>query len=87
VKQLYPILDYCTGAQMNNTAIYSTMIRSGKTTYFVDVKEARNGNKYLQITESRVNGEERKKSTLRVFGETVEQFKQAIDEAATAATQ
>jgi hypothetical protein len=72
---------------MNNTAIYSTMIRSGKTTYFVDVKEAKNGNKYLQITESRVNGEERKKSTLRVFGETVEQFKQAIDEAATAATQ
>jgi hypothetical protein len=72
---------------MNNTAIYSTMIRSGKTTYFVDVKEAKNGNKYLQITEARLNGEERKKSTLRVFGETVEQFKQAIDEAATAATQ
>jgi hypothetical protein len=72
---------------MNNTAIYSTMIRSGKTTYFVDVKEAKNGNKYLQITEARLNGEERKKSTLRVFGETVEQFKLAIDEAATAATQ
>jgi hypothetical protein len=86
VKQLYPIINYCTGVQMNN-AIYSTMIRSGKTTYFVDVKEAKNGNKYLQITEARLNGEERKKSTLRVFGETVEQFKQAIDEAATAATQ
>ena len=70
---------------MTNNAIYSTMLRAGKTTYFVDVKEAKNGNKYLQITESRVNGEERKKSTVRVFGESIDQFKQAIEEAATAA--
>lgn len=72
---------------MTNNAIYSTMLRAGKTTYFVDLKEAKNGNKYLQITESRVNGEERKKSTVRVFGESIEQFKQAIEEAATAAIQ
>ena len=41
----------------NNNAIYSTMVRSGRTTYFVDVKEAKNGNKYLAITESRFDGE------------------------------
>ncbi|MFN0157078.1 MAG: DUF3276 family protein [Bacteroidota bacterium] len=70
---------------MTNNAIYSTMIRSGRTTYFVDLKEAKNGNKYLSITESSLNGEERKKTTLRVFGETIDQFRQAIEEAATAA--
>jgi hypothetical protein len=68
-----------------NNAIYSTMVRSGKTTYFVDVKEAKNGNKYLSISETRLEGEEKKRTTVRVFGETVEQFRQAIDEAAAAA--
>lgn len=72
---------------MNNNAIYSTMIRSGRTTFFVDLKEAKNGNKYLAITESSVNGEERKKTTLRVFGETIDQFRQAIDEAASVVNQ
>jgi hypothetical protein len=67
-----------------NNAIYSTMIRSGKTTFFVDVKEAKNGNKYLMISERRLDGEENKRTTLRVFGETVDQFRQAIDEAAAA---
>ena len=71
----------------NNNAIFSTMVRSGKTTYFVDVKEAKNGNKYLSISENRLEGEEKKRTTLRVFGETVDQFRQAIDEAATAVAQ
>lgn len=71
----------------NNNAIYSTMVRSGKTTYFVDVKEAKNGNKYLMISETRLDGDEKKRTTVRVFGETVDQFRQAIDEAAAAVTQ
>lgn len=71
----------------NNNAIYSTMVRSGKTTYFVDVKEAKNGNKYLSISENRVDGEEKKRTTVRVFGETIDQFRQAIDEAAQAVAQ
>ncbi|HET6271691.1 MAG: hypothetical protein HW407_1933 [Bacteroidetes bacterium] len=71
----------------NNNAIYSTMVRSGKTTYFVDVKEAKNGNKYLSISENRLDGEEKKRTTVRVFGETIDQFRQAIDEAAQAVAQ
>lgn len=70
-----------------NNAIYSTMVRSGKTTYFVDVKEAKNGNKYLSISENRLDGEEKKRTTVRVFGETVAQFRQAIDEATAAIAQ
>ncbi|HUI66438.1 MAG TPA: DUF3276 family protein [Bacteroidota bacterium] len=67
-------------------AIYSTMVRAGKTTYFVDVKEARNGKKFISISESRLDAQEKKqRSTVRVFGESIEQFRQAVDEAASAA--
>lgn len=70
-----------------NNAIYSTMVRAGRTTYFVDVKEAKNGSKYLSISENRLDGEEKKRTTLRVFGESIDQFRQAIDEAAQAVAQ
>jgi len=63
------------------------MVRSGKTTYFVDVREAKNGKKYLSISETRLDGEERKRTTLRVFSESVEPFKQAIEEAVAAVGQ
>ena len=43
-----------------DNAIFSTMIRSGRTTYFVDVKEAKNGKKYLSITETRIDDEGKK---------------------------
>jgi hypothetical protein len=67
-----------------DSALYSTMIRSGRTTYFVDLKEARNGNKYLSITESRIDGTEKKKLTLRVFGDSIAEFRKAIDDAVAA---
>ena len=71
-----------------NNAVYSTMVRSGKTTYFVDVREAKNGNKYISISENRLDADDkRQRSTIRIFGETIEQFRQAVDEASTAAQQ
>jgi hypothetical protein len=68
-------------------ALYSTMLKSGKTTYFIDLKEAKNGNKYLSISETKIDGEEKKRSTVRVFGETIDQLKKAIEEASVIATQ
>ncbi len=69
----------------NNNAVYSTMVRAGRTTYFVDVREAKNGSKYLSISENRIDADEkRQRSTIRVFGDSVEQFRQAIDEAVAA---
>lgn len=65
-------------------AVYSTMVRAGKVTYFVDVKEAKNGNRYLSISETRIDGEERKRTTMRVFGECIDPFRQALTEAAGA---
>jgi len=63
------------------------MFRSGRTTYFVDVKEAKNGKKYLTITENRLDdGDKKTRVTVRVFKESIEQFRQAVDEAAAAVT-
>ena len=71
-----------------NNAIYSTMVRAGRTTYFVDVKEAKNGNKFLSISENKINSDQKKERvTLRVFGETIDQFRQAIDDAAASVAQ
>ena len=71
-----------------NSALYSTMVRAGRTTYFIDVKEAKNGNKFIAISENRLDGEDKKqRTTVRVFGDSIEQFRQAIDEAAAAVTQ
>ncbi len=77
------------GNSNGNNALFSTMVKSGRTTYFVDVKEAKNGNKFLAISESRIDPDEKKqRSTIRVFGgETVNDFRQAIDEAAAVVVQ
>ena len=63
-------------------AIYSKVIKTGKSTYFIDVKEAKNNNKYLSICESKFDGQERRRTYLNIFGENVDRFREAIDEAA-----
>ena len=65
---------------MNNT-LYATMLRNGKVTYFIDVKEARNGQKYIALTETE-HGEPGTRKTVRVFAPAVDQFRQAIEETA-----
>ena len=70
------------------SSLYSSVVRAGRTTYFVDVKEAKNGAKYLSISESRIDNEDkRQRTTLRVFGESIEQFRQAVADAASAVAQ
>lgn len=66
-------------------AVFSSMVRAGKTTYFVDVKEAKNGKRYMQITETNLSADEkRSRSMIRVFPESVDMVKQAIQEASLA---
>ena len=70
-----------------NSTLFSTMVRSGKTTYFIDIREAKNGKKYLAISETKVDADEKKqRNTVRVFGETIEPFRQAIEEAVATIT-
>jgi hypothetical protein len=72
----------------SNDSLYSSVVRAGRTTYFVDVKSAKNGAKYLSISESRIdNDDKRQRTTLRVFGESVEPFRQAVAEAAATVAQ
>ena len=70
-----------------SNVLYSTMVRAGRTTYFIDVKEAKNGSRYLSICESKINGDKKKKTTIRVFGDSIDEFRRAIDDAATSATE
>ncbi|MBM4161833.1 MAG: DUF3276 family protein [Ignavibacteria bacterium] len=66
-------------------SLFSTMVRAGRTTYFVDVREAKNGSKYLSISENRLTGDQKKeRTTVRVFGDSIEEFKQAVIDAAAA---
>jgi hypothetical protein len=68
-------------------AVYSSMVRAGRTTYFVDVREAKNGKRYLSISENRLDEEDKKqRTTVRVFKESVDQFRQAVEEASKAVT-
>jgi hypothetical protein len=64
------------------------MVRAGRTTYFVDVREAKNGNKDLSISETKITGDQKKERvTVRVFGDSIEEFKQAVNDAVSAASQ
>jgi hypothetical protein len=70
---------------MSNDALFSSMLRAGRTTYFLDVKQAKNGKKYLAITETRIDASDKKsRSVIRIFSESVASFQQAVNEAAAA---
>lgn len=60
----------------------SKTLKCGKRTYFFDVKQAANGNKYLRITESRFvkEGEERKRNYFTLFKEGFDGFIKILQE-------
>jgi len=65
-------------------ALFSKMVKSGKITYFLDVKEAKNNTKYLTVTASQPSREEPKKftkSSINVFSNSAEEFIDAVKQA------
>ncbi len=65
-------------------ALFSKTIKSGKTTYFIDVKEAKNKSKYITIAESQPSTSDEKKFTRKsivVFDNSAEKLRNALDEA------
>lgn len=62
----------------------STSVKAGGKTYFFDVKVAKTGKNYLQITESQlIKGEEKaKRASVFVFPEHIEAFAKAFNESA-----
>lgn len=61
--------------------LFSTRVSAGRRTYFFDVKSAKNAKPFLKITQSEINGEEKKKTYLNVFESEVANFHQALNEA------
>ena len=67
-------------------ALFSKMLKAGSTTYFMDVKEAKNNKKYLTITTSQPAKEGDKKFAKRsviVFSNVADDFVSALKEANT----
>jgi len=66
-------------------SLFSRTVKSGKTTYFIDVKEAKNKNKYIVIAESTFakNGDDKKftRKSIIVFDNAAEKFRDALGEA------
>jgi len=62
-------------------AIYSKKLMVGNKTYFFDIRETQAGDKYLQITETRLKeGGERHRSSIVIFKEHFKDFHQALNE-------
>ncbi len=66
-------------------SLFSKTVKAGKTTYFVDVKEAKNKNKYISIAESTLSkeGETKKfnRKSITIFDNAAEQLRDAFAEA------
>lgn len=64
-------------------SVYEARANSGKTTYFIDARQAVNGRYYLSITESRRNdGESFSQRRVMVFEECLAEFNRLLGEAA-----
>ena len=64
-------------------SIYTKTIRAGGKTYFLDIRETKSGDRYLQITESRLKeGGGRYRSNIVIFKEYFDKFRQVLDEMA-----
>lgn len=65
-------------------ALFSKTVKAGKTTYFVDVKEAKNQKKYITISSSSPSKEDATKRSRRsivVFDNAADELRNALDEA------
>lgn len=62
-------------------AIYSQNLKTKGQMYFFDVKQAKNGNRYLSISQSWIKDGQGHRGTVTVFQSDLEQFLQAMSDA------
>ena len=65
---------------LQHPSLFSTKLPTKSHTYFFDVKEAKNGNKYLTITQSRIKDGQHFRNSVIVFSDTLADFSQAFEE-------
>lgn len=62
--------------------LFTTMVKANSGTFFFDVKEAKNGKKYLVILQSRFNKDkERERAYMTIFNNDVVNFQNALADA------
>ncbi|PIS30235.1 hypothetical protein COT42_03405 [Candidatus Saganbacteria bacterium CG08_land_8_20_14_0_20_45_16] len=62
--------------------IFKKMVRAGRRTYFVAVKESKNNHKYLMLTESKlVEKDKFDYNTIMIFPEKVADLVKSLEEA------
>jgi hypothetical protein len=61
-------------------ALYSQNIKTKGKTYFFDVRAAKNGGKYLSISETWMKDGQKHRSTITVFKDNVDEFSQVFGE-------
>ena len=55
-------------------ALYSSKLPTKSQTYFFDVRQAKNGSKYLTITQSRIKDGQKLRNTISLFFSDLEGF-------------
>ncbi len=66
----------------NKNELFNFKVRAGSRTYFFNVKEAKTGNKYLIINESKFKKEgEYERQNIIIFEENLEGFRDGLDKA------
>lgn len=62
--------------------LFSKIIKAGRTTYFVDVKEAKNKSRYITIAESSPSGENKyNRHRIIIFDRAIDAVRDALIEA------
>jgi len=63
-----------------NPSLYSQDLKTSSQTYFFDVKAAKNGSKYLTITQSRIKDGQKFRNSIIVFSNDWTNFNQNVTE-------
>ena len=66
--------------ELHTPAIYSQNLKIKGQTYFFDVKAAKNGNKYLSISQSWIKDGQGHRGSITVFQNDMPEFLQAVAE-------
>ncbi len=66
--------------ELHTPAIYSQNLKTKGQTYFFDVKAAKNGNKYLNISQSWIKDGQGHRGTITVFQNDMQEFLKVMAE-------
>ncbi len=58
--------------------LFSQNIKTKGKMYFFDIRQAKTGNKYLSVTETRIKDGQKFRSTITVFPDHLQEFNQTM---------